>query len=374
MKIAYIVNANIPDDWAHSVQIMSMCKALSENGVEVVLIVPNRKILQNVDPFQYYGISKIFSIKKLYCFDTHPGSPTRMTYWIRFISFYFSARFYVWFHYFDFLYSRDLYSAIFFPSIILEQHSFPRKINFLHKIIFSSKRKAIVLTSFIKSRLVTAGLLEKNILVSPSGVNLKDFNSGQESVKIEGITEGDFVFGYIGTLKTMGMEKGVSDGISALTFLDSSYKFLVVGGEKNDLEYYKQMAKELGVLNRTIFVGKVAYLDVPKYLSVCDIFIAPFPKNEHYSFFMSPLKFFEYMASKKPIISTTLPSIVEVLEDNENSILIPPNDPKSLSVAIVKLKNNPELGKRLADKAFILVSEKYTWKKRAENILNFIQL
>ena len=78
------------------------------------------------------------------------------------------------------------------------------------------------------------------------------------------------------------------------------------------------------------------------------------------------------MASKRPIISTALPSITEVLKDGENAILIEPGDAMELARAIQKIKDNPEIGIKLVENAYRDVSTNYTWKKRAENIIKFI--
>ncbi len=372
MKFAYIANTGLANEWAHSVQIMNMCKAFSDIGADITLVVPKRSFLKE-DPFEYYKIHKTFSIKKLPCIDLLVGSPHPLFYWLRLVSFYISARFYIWFKHFDILYSRDLYSALFFPGIILEQHSFPKEISLQHKFMFSLAEKLVVLTSFIKDRFVTVGVLAGKILVASDGVDLDKFKNYSSHFEIGGLSEKDFVYGYIGTLKTMGTEKGVADGLQALKKLPSEYKFLVIGGEKPDVEYYKDMSLKLGVFGRAIFIGQVAYSDIPKYASKCDALIAPFPKNEHYSFYMSPLKIFEYMAGKKPIITTDLPSLKEVLTDGKNALLVPPGDPQALADAIIKIKGNPEYGKKLAERAYRDVSEKYTWKTRAEKIISFIQ-
>ncbi len=373
MKLAYITNASFVGGWAHSVQIVNMCKSFSENGVDVTLILPYRKIFSEVDLFDHYKIPRNFKVKLVPCLDLFFGNPSKFFYWLRFISFYLSARIYILFKPFDYLYSRDLYSALFFPKIIIEQHSFPKKIKFPLNFVFNKKRKVVCLTFFIKNRFIKAGILDTNAIVAPSAVDLEEFSEKKSKMIIEGIEDGDFVFGYIGTLKTMGMEKGVSDCLKSLKFLDSSYKFLVVGGEKDDLEYYKKMSEDLNVQDKVVFVGKVPYSEVSSYSSACDIFVAPYPENEHYSFFMSPLKIFEYMASKKPIITTSLPSVKEVLEDGKNAMLIEPNNPKQLAESIIKLKNDHELGVKLSERAFEDVKEKYTWDKRAKTILDFIK-
>jgi len=90
----------------------------------------------------------------------------------------------------------------------------------------------------------------------------------------------------------------------------------------------------------------------------------------HYRFFMSPLKMFEYMASRRPIVATDLPSIREVLSES-SAVLVPPGNTEKLKEAIKYLIDNPEAGKKLADNAFQKVQE-YTWDKRAEKIVDFI--
>lgn len=372
MKLAYIVNTGLTEGWAHSLQIMNMCKAFSGAGAEVTLVAPNRSFLKE-DPFEYYKIPKTFYIKKLPCIDLSVGSPNPLFYWLRFISFYISARFYVWFNHFDILYSRDLYSAIFFHGVILELHLFPKNISFVYKLIFSSPKKIIALTFFIKKKLVGVGISKDKILISPSAVDLSKFDNSPGNFEIKGLSKNDFVFGYIGTLKTMGMEKGVADSLRALAQLPPNYKFLVVGGEKSDVEYYKNMSDELGVSDRVVFVGQVPYSDISKYAAKCDVFVAPFPENEHYSFYMSPLKIFEYMASKRPIIGTDLPSLREILTNEENAILVPPGSPETLAGAIKRLSGDMALCAKLVEKAYLDVLEKYTWKIRAEKIISFIK-
>lgn len=372
MKLAYIANTGLTNDWAHSVQIMNMCKAFSDVGVEVTLVVPKRSFLTE-DPFEYYKIPKVFSIKKVSCIDLSVGNPHSFFYWLRFLSFYISARFYIWSNHFDILYSRDLYSSLFFPSIVLEQHSFPKNVSFFHRFAFSLSQKIVVLTSYIKNKLVDVGVSKDKVFVSPDGVDTFKFIGEVKEIKIDGIKEGDYVYGYVGTLKTMGMEKGVADGLRALALLPQNFKFLIVGGEEQDITYYKNMSTLLGVSEKAIFVGKVPHTDIYSYNMKCGALVAPFPENEHYSYFMSPLKIFEYMASKRPIITTNLPSLREVLTHGKDSIMVTPGSPEALAEAIKRLSTDRALSSQIAQNAYLEVEEKFTWKIRAKKIVEFIK-
>ncbi len=85
---------------------------------------------------------------------------------------------------------------------------------------------------------------------------------------------------------------------------------------------------------------------------------------------MSPLKMFEYMAAGKPIISSDLPVLREVLEDGRNAILVPADDLAAWESAIHRLSGDPDLGLRLGEAARRDLHERYTWDARAGRVLD----
>lgn len=377
MHIKYITNVRIPTVRAAGYAIMKMCSEFAKAGVKTELFVPSKGSIKNEqNPFEFYGLEKNFEIKKISSLDLLGLTERfgKIFYWLDILSFLLSLKSQIKFDHDDVLYTRDFITTSFLSKrspIILELHSIPRS-KFLFNLSLKKAGLFVVLNSNIKNILLSSGISSEKILIAPSGVDLNEFNNISNNFKIKGISDGDFVYGYVGALKTMGMEKGVELGLKTLAELPSDYKFLIVGGEREDVEYYKSISLSLGISDRVIFIGNVPHNEIYKYINQCNILIAPYPENEHYSFFMSPLKIFEYMASKKPIIATNLPSIQEVLTDGENALLIPPGDPLALVDAIIKLKENPEYGRKIAEKAYQEVVAKYTWKKRVEHILRFI--
>lgn len=372
-KIAYVVNINLPpNEWAHTIQVLEMCEAFSKNENKITLIVPKRNL--EVD----YGLinTMSFKVNQLFCIDLSDNNVSKVFYYLRIFSFYISVFCYFIFKKdFDLIYSRDDYSAFFLSNVVLEKHSFPKKLNFIQKIAFKRAKKIVVLTSFLKKKFVDLGIPEKNIFVSPDAVDMKVFDlSTTEHLKKSdfGFADEDFVLGYVGALKTMGMDKGLNDLFFTLKNLESNFKCLVVGGWGDDLEFYKNLAKNLGIKDRVYFTGKVPHKEVVKYMKVCDILTAPFPENEHYSYYMSPLKIFEYMASNVPILTTNLPSIREILTDGQNSVLANPGDIESIKEGVLKIASNKSFGEQIAKNAYEEVKSKYTWQKRAEQILKFI--
>ena len=94
-------------------------------------------------------------------------------------------------------------------------------------------------------------------------------------------------------------------------------------------------------------------------------------KSEKFKKYTSPLKLFEYMASKRPIIASDLPSIREIL-NTENAILVKPGSAKALANAIKFALENPDFCAKISKQAYKDV-QKYTWEKRAKRILEFIK-
>lgn len=94
--------------------------------------------------------------------------------------------------------------------------------------------------------------------------------------------------------------------------------------------------------------------------------------NDDTNMCMSPLKIFEYMVSKKPIVASDLPVIHEILNET-NAMLVNPDDPDEWVDAINELRDE-KCREKLAEKAYIDFSNSYTWKQRTELVLSGIAM
>ncbi len=372
MKLIYLANIRIPTEKAHGYQIMKMCEGFSNNGIKVELIVPRRINKIKNDSFKYYGVESKFDIIKLPTIDMIFLG--RIGFLIQRFSFLFFSRVYLLFKKYDILYTREEFCGIFFSKFILELHSLPSNINEFRKKIIQKTKKIIVLTEFIKTELIELfNIKEETIFVSPDAVDLKIFNldlSRDDARKILNLPEDKKIIGYTGRFKTMEMDKGISDILKSIKDLENGIIFVAVGGNKEDVEYYHNIAKEYGILDKVKIIGNVELKTLAIYQKAFDILLMPFPDKKHYRYYMSPMKMFEYMASKRPIISSNLPSILPVLNEN-NSVLISPDSPDQLTRAVNKLLHEEYLGIKISEQAFLDV-QKYTWKNRTEQIINFI--
>ena len=385
MKLIYIANARLPSEKAHPYQILKMCEAFEKNGVDVKFILPFRvqttkKLKQIRDIWEYYGIDNRFKIIKLPSFDLiwidlYTMKLSSLRFLIQATSFAIFATIYSLFKRADIYYTRDRFFAFFFNSlkfmhkkkIYYEAHTFERSVG---RLLKKGKIEGlIVITNWLKELYVKEGISEEKILVAPDGVDLKMFGNPVSKEEARGrlaVPLDKKIICYAGHLYDW---KGAHVLALSMKFLSDGYSCFFVGGTEDDLLKFKEFIKENGILN-VVVVGHVPPTVVPKYLAASDVFVLPNIKKG-LSEYTSPLKLFEYMASKRPIVASDLPTIREVL-NKENAVLIEPGNPKVIAEGIEKVFNDEELAKRIAEKAYKDV-QKYSWEKRAERILGFIK-
>jgi glycosyltransferase involved in cell wall biosynthesis len=380
-KLFYIVNAKIPTDRANGYQICKMCEEFSNAGLEVELIVPTRESRFQGDPFEFYNINKNFRFNKIRSFDfvKYHKYLGKYSFWLQSIAYFFKLLF----KKIDkdgIIYSRNpeivwLFSLRGYKTIF-EVHRWAETKIWLFEYFIKRARKVIAVTNELKKRCLESGFSENDVLIAPDAVDLKVFNldisksSAREKLKLP---QDKIILGYIGRFRTMGEEKGIPEILKAISLLAKNYAnifFLAIGGTREDIDLYKDIAKKLGVDDKILILEKVERSVVAIYQKACDMLLMPFPYTKHFAYYMSPLKMFEYMASKRPIIASDLPSVKDILNE-KNAILIKPDDYKDLAESVEKIIINKELGNSLAERAFKDVQE-YSWEKRAVNILKFV--
>ncbi len=381
MRITYITNSRIPTEKAHGFQVMKMCEAFSNAGVELELWIPGRFNQIKENPFSYYSIRETFGIKRIPVIDLIPlekflgpiVSLIESISFAIFILFYLPKK-----DLENVIYSRDQFICWFLSFLnrkfIYEIHSFPKNLHW-YKRLWRRAYRLVAITQGLKDLLIKQGIKAEKIVVAPDGVDLEAFNvvnQSKEELKIElGLPTGDFLVGYIGKFKTLDMEKGIKTMIKALPLLVKDIKMVFVGGEELEIKEYKNLANRLNVSTQCFFIDYQPYSKVIKYTKAMDALVIPFPNFPHYAFYTSPLKLFEYMASGRPIIASDLPALKEILSD-KSALFFKPDDENDLARAIKMLKLSQTLGYHLSQQALADVKN-YTWSNRAKKILEFIK-
>ena len=366
-KIVYCAHSKIPSREANSIHVMKMCQALAKQGLDVELVVPNLQT-EKGNPFVFYGVDNIFRVKYI--------KWSRIKLGVFFYSF--RVLRYLLKNKKDGIYGRDLTSCFVTSSYgiptIWESHSPVDYMGFPYVYLF---KRMVKRKSFVKLVVITSTLkqfyIDKYCISPDKIVVLPDCSDALDISKISPIhiKSNDYKanVGYIGQLYPgKGMEI-----LSKLIPHCPDVMFHIIGGNEKDTQKWKENLK--GIQN-VIFHGFKKPSETASYGLAMDILIAPYMRNVQgagssfecdLSNWMSPLKLFEYMSYKKPIIATDLPVLHDILNEN-NSIMCNPDSISEWVDAVYRLVVNSEEAKRIANNAFNDFNEKYTWNIRAEKI------
>ncbi|MBM4447434.1 MAG: glycosyltransferase family 4 protein [Chloroflexi bacterium] len=156
-----------------------------------------------------------------------------------------------------------------------------------------------------------------------------------------GIKKGDIVLFFVGGLDQFTGVREVALELARIN--DPRLKFLIVGDGSSECEL-RQIQEEYGLRDRLILTGRRPYDEIPGLVAAADVCLLPFHNVEMMREIV-PLKLFDYMAMRKPIVSTRLPGVVEEFgEDNGFVYVDRPEDVVKKAAGLVAEGKLDELG------------------------------
>ncbi|OGZ24848.1 MAG: hypothetical protein A2896_01635 [Candidatus Nealsonbacteria bacterium RIFCSPLOWO2_01_FULL_43_32] len=286
--------------------------------------------------------------------------------WVETITFLFFVLLAMPFKKADLVYTRDKFFlplSFFKKNFIFEAHTFPG--HYLLYSLFLKRLKGIVaITQKLKESFIKRGIAPDKILVAPDGVDLDEFDikESQDECRIKlGFLRDKKIVLYSGHLYGW---KGAQTLAEASPYLPENAEVYFVGGTKEDVEKFKIKNEKLKIN----VVGHRPHSEIPFWLKSADVLVLPNSGQDEISqYWTSPMKLFEYMAAGRPIVASGLPSIREILNE-ENAVLVAPDNPQALAQGIKETLQNSEFSDKISNRAFQDVQQ-YTWQKRVEKIL-----
>ena len=364
-RISYATLVRLPTGRAHGYAIMKMCEQFAALGTAVELIVPTRRHGLKDDPFEYYGIKRNFSLRKLWAADFLGKYGGRFSFALDHLTFLLS----LWGRRFNdsLVYTRDYQIALFARArtIVLEIHDIPER-SFLFSRAVARARKLVVISNGLKHALIARGVPAGKILVAPDAVDVSEFNIAPSRDVWK-----DF---YVDLVKKIVLYtghfygwKGADTLAEAAKLLPEDTEVVLMGGVDQELAEFQ----EAYASDHVHVIGYQPRERIPDLLMSADVLVLPNsaqPKiSSHYT---SPLKLFQYMASGVPIVASDLPSIREILTD-ESVFWFTADDERALARTIEYVLSHPDEARAKAARAQEEV-KKYTWDARALTILQHI--
>lgn len=376
IKIIYLANVRMPTEKAHGLQVMKMCEALANQGQELELVVPRRFNRLEDYAFEYYRVKKIFFITKIACLDLLRLPFFKAgAFWLQILTFSFGLAVYLFFKKdINLVYTRDLICLLFLSKrfkVVYEAHSLPKKQSWLYRRLISKVDKIVAITQGLRDDLIKLGVSSSKIFIAPDAVDLEQFaisDSQKDCRKKLKLPLDKQIALYAGHLYQW---KGIYTVLESAQLLPEIL-FVFVGGLGEELLMFLKRLKDLN-LNNVLAVGQKKNEEIPYFLKAADVLLLSNSAQELISArYTSPLKLFEYMASGVPIVSTNLPSIKEILND-QNAVLVEADNFSEMAKGIKKIMEDKNFGNLLAAQALSDVKD-YTWQNRAKSILQFINL
>jgi glycosyltransferase involved in cell wall biosynthesis len=363
LKGFYIINTNIANHMAHSIQVFKTIEGMRASGLDIELVCPRYMKVDLQEIFSDYVITENFPVHQLWVLGSKPSK-------IALVSYVFVAG--TWLIYkslsqkVSFVYLRSEYLFPLVPLCKLIKIPYFYE---LHRVGLHARaqRIKVFVATYTKGLIVLTEVLKKkftddqsNILVEHDAVSVDHIQTNESVIGARcsmGIDGDATVVLYAGSVQLL-------KGIDILLRVASSFpdiQFHLAGRVHKDMESLLSLAP-----SNVYQHGQFTQAEIPFYLKAADLLVLPHPAGPQSQ---SPMKLFEYLASGKPVLSADLSNIREVLPPE--NLFYQPGSVESFCEQLQNFTNN-EFDSELVKKVNIERAHKHSWKNRGRRITSFI--
>jgi glycosyltransferase involved in cell wall biosynthesis len=148
------------------------------------------------------------------------------------------------------------------------------------------------------------------------------------------------------------LKKGIDVAIEALTLPECPPMRLWVVGDGPETDHLRSLAHDLGVAPRVDFLGALPHYILPQYLAAADLLLQPSrsvydPRRFAVDHETMGRALCEAGACGIPVVASKTGGIPSVVRDGETGLLVRPNDPAELALAVRRLVETPDEARRL---------------------------
>ena len=243
------------------------------------------------------------------------------------------------------------------PLIYIANHTYDQQFNFLARRPYYTVLK----------RLEHTGYRNANAIVAISTTTRKNlvqvYEVPPDSITVipPGLSEDRFTLGNVARTDNEILYVGRLDARKGLDFLITAFAEVVrhnakailkiagTGKLKNKLQ---QLATNLGIFERVVFLGKVSDVDLKVLYQSAAIFVLP-SKFEGFGIVLT-----EAMACGTPVVGTDVPGIIDIVEEGHGR-LVEQGNTRQLADMLRNMLNNRSLRSAMGKKARKMAMENY---------------
>jgi glycosyltransferase involved in cell wall biosynthesis len=208
-------------------------------------------------------------------------------------------------------------------------------------------------------------IIDNGIDLDWIGQGYKDTQDSEMDSKIKAFCSRGQIVASIGR---MSKEKGYHHLIDAVALLRKEYGAdarLLLIGEGRLRQHLEQLARQTGLSDNFMITGYIK--NAPKLLQYVDCYVISSLTEG------LPITLLEVMASKTPVVATSVGGIPHVVIDHKDALLVPPSDPSAIARAVFSLLTDQQLCKRMVSSARQKVLQQYSSKAMAEKYIKIYQ-
>jgi len=203
------------------------------------------------------------------------------------------------------------------------------------------------------------GVSPERVVTVYNGIAPDAFCIGPDREYLERVTGIPAGRKVVGTVARLAPQKGLKYLLKAASRLSArgeGLSYVIVGDGPLRGELEKEVL-DLNLSGRVFFTGQ--RLDVHRLMPCFDVFVLPSVSEG------LPLTILEAMAAGRPVISTRVGGIPEVIEDGVNGLLVNPGDASGLARAIEYITGDEEISRRMGGQARERVVKHFNSRKMA---------
>ena len=244
-----------------------------------------------------------------------------------------------------------------------EVHIMPDRHEWFYRSLMNRVLLALPINEWNAKLALDHGIGRDRIVISPSAVDITTFPSKEKSAARHELVldEKRPLAVYTGHLFAWKGVDTLARAAERVPEIDVAF----VGGTERDLARFR---KTYGHASNIRIIGHLPHDRAVLWQAAADILVVPNSAKEQISVrYTSPMKIYEYAASKRPILASNVPSIREILSEREAYFAEPDNE-ESFAEAMQRILREPSVAQAKAEAAY-KIAEDNTWEKRSARIL-----
>lgn len=245
--------------------------------------------------------------------------------------------------------------------------------NWLEKNVEARSLKAADLVSCVtdevREKVITMGVAENKVIVSPNRVDSCLFHPGIEGSEVEKKynLQNKKVLGWTGSFRAF---HGLDTLVAAFKQVHERHPdtVLMLVGDGLEFEKIKLEVINADIKSAVIFPGKQPFTSIPSYVATFHIALVSAKSDE--GFHYSPLKLREYLAAGKAVIAPRAGNLPKLFQDLRDLSFYTAGNVSDLAAKLNSLLEDEETRNRLSKNAISLFEHEGTWAQELRKVCN----